>query len=641
MSASARDRAETAAKQQYEELCDLRRSLAARDVECAKLEQSLSIERHQSEQLRREVNRKERSIEVVMKELMTKKQEIDKLQKANEDLRAELRVTNAEHRTATLLQDRELRMRERGGQGSQRDNPAARFMSVCFESSIDPDPFVLRSLYDQGTVSSAKPLSLVELEALSEILGRGDQQLSIQQKREFNSYRLQVADEEGYPIMAELIRGNPALTSVEISGVTDRGLRLLLPALEQARKLSLLRMPRPGVLKDDTVQGIVGLFQRRAQAATAHRHTAQGPASSYLKIEELQLARGDLLASTLESLQMDTLRRLDLSRQPGLCDGVVEQIVAHCRNLTGLSVAGADRITQRFIAFMNKHGERVTELDVSGCKQLDVLSFDHVQRLHTDLSRVRRVRCPELLTLPRTLGSFPVVEMSCRALRHIALHGVSAREREFKLLGDGAPNLVDLSLTNCSVQDLGLLLGRLRRLRRLILRDTSGVRDADLRNLSSVLEGLDLTGCYYLTDDVMDKVTARCTGLRYISLARVSNVTDFAADLLGERCEGLVTVNLLGCKKVGALAVDRLVGRCPSIETVFHDEFRSVRVGGGADPAEEDLSRAGGTDVSAADVLLDFAMRAATPGGLRSCPHTSLLPTRASQATDSNPLRLL
>lgn len=492
---------------------------------------------------------------------------------------------------------------------------------------------------------SSRPLSFAELAALDEVVCRRDHALP--DARRWTAYRLSVLAEDGYPQLANLVRENPAIARLEVAGISDRGLRTLLPALDAAERLGSLRLPRPARLGDDAVSGVLQLFHRRQRGAAAPRAPSEPPPAHILNIEALDLRGGSLLGTTMQSIALDTLLRLDLSGQENLTDGVVEHIVLHCRLLRVLSLAGTP-VTERLLAFLNKHGERVVELDVTNCPELRVLNLDHVQRLGADLVGVQRVVAPALTHFARSLTTFAVVEFRCPQLSRLSFDGVVLREREFRIIGDGAgAALRELVLLRCRVSGFGALASRLRRLLRVALRDCQGITDADVTSLPGCLESADLAGCYYLTDEGIHRFCTRCTGLRSLSLQRVSNLTDRGLDLVAQRCPHLVTVDLLGCRKVSVLAVDRIVSHCAAIETVLHDEYRTVKLHARSDdPLGDDLriaSRDGG-DAGAADVVLDWLRRSATPGSLQlgsEAPHSPLLssasplrrgPTAASPA---------
>ncbi|PAA70360.1 hypothetical protein BOX15_Mlig012222g1, partial [Macrostomum lignano] len=140
-----------------------------------------------------------------------------------------------------------------------------------------------------------------------------------------------------------------------------------------------------------------------------------------------------------------------------------------------------------------------------------------------------------------TDSSVQALASACPQLTHLSLrdcHWLSSSGLE--IIGSAWPDLSTLDLTCCwQIDDPGLsaLLTGCQRLEQLSVAKCYGLTDESLLNLRSnkCLMELDMTGCWRITDSLLEQLTEFCRSLKQLKIRECSRVSLAAIDRLQKK----------------------------------------------------------------------------------------------------------
>lgn len=544
----------------------LRQKLAAAQLELEKHKTLLKKAENSASVLREDATKKQHSLDILLKELTSKKQLIEQLTLENKRLKREVdstvRYTAEMHTT--------LRHKESvaGDLARDHDSPSSLYMSYCFAAGSDPHIGILRSLHNNTVIDFAKePANYQQLNALCDVF-RMRSSVNTSGWRDFTRLSVAVEAQEGFHLVAELVRLIPTLTSVSFVGIEDTMAATIASALAEADNVSELELPQLRVTD-------VG-FQQLMRVVNNREILASKGSGKLMIVRDLDVSGADISdTNSFGVIRGQCINTLNLSGCRTMQDKHLGEILRSTPALTKLDVAYCTGLTQDTTLFLNA-AHNVAEVNLLGCHGVTSLKLNHVRVLHTDLHAVSYFECPALERIVTPITNFQVVTWATPKLEELTLQRMSLTGREFDMIANSS-NLTHLSLVSCRVQSLDTLLRKMRKLIKLSLHSCSGVTDGDINSLCSTIEVLDLTDNYCLTDRAMFKISDFCRNLSHLTLKRCANVTDAGVMSL-EKCQQLNYLNVLGCKRTSVVALQRLITVIPSLEHVVHETLSATAV---------------------------------------------------------------
>jgi hypothetical protein len=532
-------RAEAESKHRAAEIAELRQHLGESTAEVARMKEGIRRHEHRIESLLADVDHRQRSLDVVVKELSATKEA--------------LRQTKGENHRLKLALDSVLE-RQSGGHvpGDVAPSPAAvLFFSKCFSTGCDPSIGLLRSLFHGGRIHSAEPVSFQQLACLIETLQATPPCGS-------TAMSLRFEGDECVSLVEDLLKLLPQLFSVEFGNVSPQGgktLCHLASIYDSIQDLSFYA----SIFDDQAVSALCKCVHNRTAVAT----TRQCPP---LTVQKLDLSTSTLVdVDVLKSVGWPGLSTLDLSGS-AIDHSILSSIAAASPNLTTVSIRSCAHVDNGIATVLNRH-PNIIELDIRGTN-VTSLQFTHVRRLGADLKATCSLDAPSLSSFLAPLANVQSISWNTPLLESLVVQGAAVDERQMKFLAKCA-NLKEVSFVNCRLKGLCYLVGCLRKVVHLSTHGSTGVSDEDLLQLPSSLESLDLTDNFALTDRVL-VACAACLTLRTLVIKRCTNLTDGGIlQLAGS--PSLEALNVLGTRRISSIALHRLCSSLPQLKELVHE----------------------------------------------------------------------
>mmetsp|Transcript_26481 Transcript_26481/g.50012 ORF Transcript_26481/g.50012 Transcript_26481/m.50012 type:complete len:343 (-) Transcript_26481:492-1520(-) len=267
------------------------------------------------------------------------------------------------------------------------------------------------------------------------------------------------------------------------------------------------------------------------------------PRIHVLKEVNLEFAQGieDKHVVMLSGLQ---LQKLNLNACQKVGDnGVIALVKGEAgAHLQFLSLYWNLRVTDAILEAIGERCSQLTDLNLSGCKQISDVGMCSLAKGKPDLLRLNVTRCPKV----KDSGLLAAIRANAN------LHGLILYANA--MLTDASlahistlPNLVEVDL--CGMQF---------------------VTDQALASLAACtrLQIVNLTWCIKMTDVGACAVASACPELRSLCVYGVKGVTDALVEALAKTCsQTLVTFDCRGCVGIKARSPDELLVHLPKITT--------------------------------------------------------------------------
>ena len=238
-------------------------------------------------------------------------------------------------------------------------------------------------------------------------------------------------------------------------------------------------------------------------------------------------------------------------------------------SLTTLRLRGCFRLTNATLAtLMQKRGEGLTELQISGNSQLNADGLASIAAHCTKLISLRLEDCDQLT--PSGLAPLSRIEN----LQTLSLNGLCLLEGDTltSLVRPSAVTLTTLGLRGCPLLEPDAVAAAARMCSQLTDLNLEGVElltDAAAAEIAislPALERLVLKGCVQLSDAAIEAFAENCHGLLELSLNKIPALSDAALVALRRRCTGLTVLDISWCRGVSDHGIGALVDACEGLE---------------------------------------------------------------------------
>eukprot|EP00088_Acartia_fossae_P007774 TRINITY_DN13647_c0_g1_i4.p1 TRINITY_DN13647_c0_g1~~TRINITY_DN13647_c0_g1_i4.p1 ORF type:complete len:292 (-),score=16.47 TRINITY_DN13647_c0_g1_i4:252-1127(-) len=232
----------------------------------------------------------------------------------------------------------------------------------------------------------------------------------------------------------------------------------------------------------------------------------------------------------------------------------------------------------------------LSSLSVEDWFNLRCVSREFYNLIHEFLSCNRRIDLSK--TRKYSENVFKILTNGCRTLRYLDISGSKiATDQLIRNLVKSNPNLSYINLSNCHHLTSGILQTitiRNRRLERLILQDCHWVTRESMdyhayhqglggtNEIKSPLVELILTGCWELTDDILEKLVLNFPKLKVLRVGKIYSLTDKTAVAISECLRNIEVLDLSGCWRITDSGLQLISEYCPKIRQLYVDECRGI-----------------------------------------------------------------
>lgn len=601
-----------------EECIGLRQRLAETQQELERCQLLLRKQENMTTSRNDELIKTQHSLDIVLKELHSKKQLGESLQQEN--LRLKRDLESAQKHSGEVTKALQSKSVTKGpgsglfgvGDANKGETLMSMYIQQCFQARCDPHTDVVRGLY-QGSaieaVAADAPVSFLQLNSLMEVLDTyrtyGTNVLD-PMAVSVTRLALRVDSQEAFQIVSHIIRENKSIKDVELHGLGNLMAQEVASTLAIAEHVGSLSLPDLKV-SDTGFQSIMKVIKNRedlfhvekekydkqvadAKAASndalvEHLH-AKGPAKQLIALRDLDLSHSMVSeAKSFELINGISFLRLNLSGCEFLADCHLGEMIRSCPHLQALTLSNCPRLSNDSVSFINTL-RSITYVNVVGCVGVSKLNFLYVETLETDLNGVSHLECPKLVALPIPVVHFRLVSLVAPSLLELTIKNLSLSSRELQMLSDSSKDLRQLRFVCCRLSGVDFFLRMMRRLEDVSFHGCKGISDVDVMCLCSKIKVLDLTENYTLTDKCMKYVADTCAGLTHLTLKRCANITDLGVQHLVNHAS-LEYLNVLGVKKVTIVALHRVIASLPSVKRIVHETLVSSTIQVDRDDVEE------------------------------------------------------
>lgn len=269
------------------EVAELRQRLADAQLEVEKSKVALKKAENKIQALASESEKKQHSLDIVLKELAAKKQFIEHMTNENQRIKRDLENTSRyTSEVSSSLKSKTILTTELS---KEAHAPAAMYMTNCFGVGTDPSVEVLRSLFSSSEIVARLPLKYQQLNALCDVF-RSVETLNTENWPVFTALDVCCETQEGFNVVAELIGLIPGLKYVRLHGIEDQAAMIVASALAINDKISSLDLPQLCVTD-------VG-FRALMKVVGNREIVSQQGRGELMVVRELDLSQSNLLESS-------------------------------------------------------------------------------------------------------------------------------------------------------------------------------------------------------------------------------------------------------------------------------------------------------------------------------------------------------
>ena len=584
----------------------LRVQLRESQLQAENLTQLLRRQENVTYSQKDEMSKLQQSLDVVLKELASKKNVIENLQQENARLRRDLGESKLLPSAAAIANGGAdspsgSRVKSAGGgrSGRNTNNGSASnsgddaktlssvYVEQCFSNGVSPHVDIIEGLHKGAAIRVVtEPATFQQLLALCEVLRlkKHDAVMSLQ-AASITMLEFRCATQDAFRLAAELLTLLPNVSSVTLHGLGDLVAHELACVLAVADNITHIALPDLSV-SDEGFQVLFKVISNREQLASqprpftprtpSHASVDAPSASRLLALRDLDLSKAAILdVKSLEAIRSQTIVSLNLSGSTIIKDNILGELIRSCPNLTTLNVSNCAALTNDAVTFVNV-SPSITTLYVQGCPNISRIQLFKVKELHSNLARVAFLDVPEATSMPEPITHFQTVSFSAPKVNGLTFSSLAFSSRELSMIAESAKSLQEVAFLNCRLhQGADLFFRQLRKLTHVSQHGCKGITDQDVTCLGASLVSLDLTDQYSLSNKAIKHLGEVCRNLRSITLKRCANISDEGLVALAT-CADLQYLNVLGMKKLTVIGLHRLITLVPGIQQVVHETIVSV-----------------------------------------------------------------
>ena len=254
-----------------------------------------------------------------------------------------------------------------------------------------------------------------------------------------------------------------------------------------------------------------------------------------------------------------------------LTDKTVRTISSNCIELRTIHLVDCTSITDAGIKFLSENCDHVQDLNIYGCKKLSENAIKHIGLNMTKLRSFTIGVCPKISNkgicfLVKRCAL--LMSLNFRNFYQLMDEAITMAVRECKYLESlnlwSCDNL-HIETVICTIADnckqlLHLNLGGL------------GVLDGSIQYLSNECKNLlsiNLTNCYFLTDEAIISLSINCTKLKKVELMDCEKITDASIKSLANNCPDLRWLDITRCYKVTHVSIKHVRKHCKKLERLY------------------------------------------------------------------------
>jgi hypothetical protein len=565
----------------------LRMQLRDAHLQSDNLAQQLRRQENISLSQRDEIAKLQQSLDVVLKELSSKKALIDTLQSENARLRRDLGSPVSADVARSASNSYVVKSLPTHSVDEAPKTLSAAYVEQCFSSGVSPHVDIISGLHKGHAIRVlSEPASFQQMLALCEVLRlkKLDPAMSLQ-AASITVLECKCATQDTFRLVAELMSLLSNLASVSLHNFGDLVAHDVACVLSVVDNISSLALPGLCV-SDEGLQMLLKVVSNREQLASSPRpftprSAAQATIDNPSAMRLLSLADLDLSNAKVQDLRSfemirgSTIRSLSLRGSAVLKDNLLGEIIRSCPALESLDVSNCPSLTNDAVSFINASGS-ITRLNITGCFSVTRLQLFKAKELRSNLARITFLDVPEVVSMPEPITSFQTVLFSAPKVHGLTFSALAFSARELQMIADSAKALEEVAFLNCRLhQGADQFFRQMRKLTHVSLHGCKGITDQDVVCLGSSLVCLDLTDQYSLSNRSMKHLAEVCRGLRSLTLKRCANITDEGVVSLAT-CTDLQYLNVLGMRKLTVMALHRLISLVPGIAQVVHETIVSV-----------------------------------------------------------------
>ncbi|KAL9025340.1 MAG: hypothetical protein Q9196_005815 [Gyalolechia fulgens] len=266
------------------------------------------------------------------------------------------------------------------------------------------------------------------------------------------------------------------------------------------------------------------------------------------------------------------VKRLNLSNlSDDINDGTVQPFM-HCKRIERLTLTGCTQLTDHGVVTVVNGSNSLLALDITG---LDAVTDHTLKAVAGNCPRLQGLNITDCSKV--TDESLTAVAQSCRHLKRLKLNNCALiTDESVTAVARHCPAMLEIDLHNCrqiTDESITLLISRGRQLRELRVAHCSVITDSAFLELPQhlafdSLRILDLTACFQLHDEAVEKITETSPRLRNLVLAKCKEITDRSVHAITRLGKNLHYIHLGHCAQITDAAVIQLVKMCNRIRYI-------------------------------------------------------------------------
>ncbi|KAI4126133.1 MAG: hypothetical protein LQ338_003903 [Usnochroma carphineum] len=264
------------------------------------------------------------------------------------------------------------------------------------------------------------------------------------------------------------------------------------------------------------------------------------------------------------------VKRLNLSNLSSeINDGTVQPFM-HCKRIERLTLTGCKELTDHGVTTIVNGSTSLLALDITG---LDAVTDHAVRAVAENCPRLQGLNITDCSKV--TDESLIAVAQNCRHLKRLN-NCTLITDESVAAVAQHCPAMLEIDLHNCrqiTDESITLLISRGRQLRELRIAHCTLITNNAFLELPKhlafdSLRILDLTACFQVHDDAVEKIIDTSPRLRNLVLAKCKDITDRSVNAITRLGKNLHYIHLGHCAQITDAAVIQLVKMCNRIRYI-------------------------------------------------------------------------
>ncbi|KAI4192300.1 MAG: hypothetical protein LQ346_004372 [Caloplaca aetnensis] len=266
------------------------------------------------------------------------------------------------------------------------------------------------------------------------------------------------------------------------------------------------------------------------------------------------------------------VKRLNLSNlSDEINDGTVQPFM-HCKRIERLTLTGCKALTDHGVTTVVAGSNNLLALDITG---LDAVTDHALKAVAGNCPRLQGLNITHCSKV--TDESLTAVARSCRHLKRLKLNDCRLiTDESVTAVARYCPSMLEIDLHDCrqiTDESITLLISKGRSLRELRVAHCSLITDNAFLELPrhlafDSLRILDLTACFQVHDEAVEKIIETAPRLRNLVLAKCKDITDRSVNAITRLGKNLHYIHLGHCAQITDAAVIQLVKMCNRIRYI-------------------------------------------------------------------------